>query len=617
MVPSHPKAAFRQKSLFLLVVLLVGLASRLPQLLSPHLILDGDEAIVGLMAKHITEGKPVTLYFYGQKYGFAYLEALAGAISFKLFGLGALQLKSAMLVFWLGALAFFYLAAAKLTTPFRGFLLALLFALFPAWAVWSLKARGGYLTSFFFASILVYLFTDRRKDFSWPAWLGIGILLGIVFYAQAFWLAGLAPLIAWHYFKYAKKTNLLALLAGLVLVFAFFKLFGTATSNFWQPSVIGGNKHFFEPWQKLPERFFMHLTGHYYLNYFYKPAAVTRIYSIVWIVIFLLFTGLQLFRGWRFLAGRRTARLTDFTLNQAGATRSHQLLLHQFNQAPETEKPALLKALGQLNFLDVLFFRQAFGSANKNLRRIAAQNLYYFGTEPGFLLFLATWFTVGYCLFFNEMYYGFRYLLPLSGFMLLWLGAEFDLLRRLKILPKAFFLVVVPVFLAAGGLSLYNFRNYSLHTYTNLEIPKTGTEDERLNELLGFLKQHNVAHVYSTDQLLEWFIPFYSAETIFPRALPVTDRLPEYPQRVDAALQAGKPVAFIDYYPPEKWYDTLFVHPENAVRVGHWYFVYLNPTRRELEKMGFYKVYGKPADAAYLTERQNETKTRSKAATSN
>ena len=139
MVPPHPKAAFRQKLIFLLVVLLVGIASRLPQLLSPHLILDGDEAIVGLMAKHITEGKPVTLYFYGQKYGFAYFEALAGALSFKLFGYGALQLKSAMLVFWLGALAFFYLAAAKLTTPFRGFLLALLFALFPAWAVWSLK----------------------------------------------------------------------------------------------------------------------------------------------------------------------------------------------------------------------------------------------------------------------------------------------------------------------------------------------------------------------------------------------------------------------------------------------------------------------------------------------
>ena len=124
MVPSHPKAAFRQKFFFLLVVLLVGIASRLPQLLSPHLILDGDEAIVGLMAKHITEGKSVTLFFYGQKYGFAYLEALAGALSFKLFGYGALQLKAAMLGIWVGSLAFFYLAAARFTTPFRGFLLA-------------------------------------------------------------------------------------------------------------------------------------------------------------------------------------------------------------------------------------------------------------------------------------------------------------------------------------------------------------------------------------------------------------------------------------------------------------------------------------------------------------
>lgn len=608
MIVSDSKATFWQKTTFLLIVLLVGLISRLPQLNSPHLILDGDEAIVGLMAKHITEGKPVTLYFYGQKYGFAYLEALAGAISFKLFGYGALQLKSAMLFLWLGALAFFYLAAARLTNPVRGLWLALLFALFPAWAVWSLKARGGYLTSFLFASVLVYLFINRKKDFKALSWLGIGILLGLVFYAQAFWLAGLFPLIAYHFYRYARKLNLVWLILGIAFVVGFFYTFGSATSNFWHPTVIGHNKHFFEPWQNLPDRFFMHLTGYFYLNFFYKPDTVTRILSIVWIVIFLIFTGVQIYRTWRFVSGKRSQKLADFALTETGEQNSHAFLLQKISTAPENKKSSYLSVLGKLGYTDIKALQNWFSGVNQKLSQVAAFNLFTFGTVPGHLLFLSTWFTIGYCLFFNEVYYGFRYLLPLSGFMLLWLGAEFDYLRTLKIVPKAFYMVLIPVLILAGAISMYNFRNYSLLKYTELGIPKTGSEEERLNTLFKFLKTNNVYHVYSTDQLLEWFIPFYSAETILPRALPPIDRYPEYPQKVNAAYKAGKPTAVIGYYPPDKRLDTLLVNTEKVQRIGHWYYVYLNPTFEELVKIGFYKIPGQPASPDFVEERLRNTK---------
>ena len=53
--------------------------TRLPQLLGDNLYLDGDEAILGLMAKHVSEGRHWSLCFCGQGYGLSILEAGAGA----------------------------------------------------------------------------------------------------------------------------------------------------------------------------------------------------------------------------------------------------------------------------------------------------------------------------------------------------------------------------------------------------------------------------------------------------------------------------------------------------------------------------------------------------------
>ena len=85
-----------------------ALVSRLPQLLSPDLLLDGDEAILGLMAKHIADGTAFPMFLYGQNYGLAAVEVAAGASSFLVAGIGALQLKLALLALWtIGIVAYF------------------------------------------------------------------------------------------------------------------------------------------------------------------------------------------------------------------------------------------------------------------------------------------------------------------------------------------------------------------------------------------------------------------------------------------------------------------------------------------------------------------------------
>jgi len=47
----------------------IGLILRLPQLLSPNLLLEGDECILGLMGLHVAQGREFPIFFYGQKYG--------------------------------------------------------------------------------------------------------------------------------------------------------------------------------------------------------------------------------------------------------------------------------------------------------------------------------------------------------------------------------------------------------------------------------------------------------------------------------------------------------------------------------------------------------------------
>ncbi|MGH2570943.1 MAG: hypothetical protein ACRDGR_06940, partial [bacterium] len=66
--------------------------------MSPQLGLDGDEAVVALMAKHFREGRGIPWFFWGQSYGFTFPEASLCAAFFAAFGDSALASKSAMLV---------------------------------------------------------------------------------------------------------------------------------------------------------------------------------------------------------------------------------------------------------------------------------------------------------------------------------------------------------------------------------------------------------------------------------------------------------------------------------------------------------------------------------------
>ena len=83
----------RRHALFIGLLIIVA-AVRFAILLTSQTHVHSDEAIIGLMGKHILEGRYFPFYMYGQPYNAgAAWEAYVAAIAFRLFGVGVIPLK--------------------------------------------------------------------------------------------------------------------------------------------------------------------------------------------------------------------------------------------------------------------------------------------------------------------------------------------------------------------------------------------------------------------------------------------------------------------------------------------------------------------------------------------
>src|SRR5579872_2828218 len=134
---------------------LVGLALRLAVIASPLGEIDGDEAVVGLMARHIAFLGERPVFYWGQPY-LGSLEAFTAAPLFKLFDSSTLLLKLVPTAYSLGFLALSALLARQLFGVGPALATAAYLALAPSmWAVWSTKARGGYAEVLFLGEALL------------------------------------------------------------------------------------------------------------------------------------------------------------------------------------------------------------------------------------------------------------------------------------------------------------------------------------------------------------------------------------------------------------------------------------------------------------------------------
>jgi hypothetical protein len=296
-------AARKTGAAYLAGLAALAVVSRLPQLLGPNLLVDGDEAVLGLMAKHLAHGRELPVFFYGQHYGFSSIEAAAGALSFLALGAGALALKIAMLALWIAGVLFFYLALSRLMRRGPAFVMLGVFVLSPAWAVWSMKARGGYLTAFAATSVLVWLLT-RDQARTEGRWAAAGVLTAVICVAQPLWLPGVLPIVAAALIADRRWLWAITYLAVSATPVLFLKIASVTSGDAWGGPALGG-VDLAAVLQSLPaigHQIYVNFTGSYYLGWAIDPPGpVTRILAVTWCGILAAAALLQLYR----LAARR------------------------------------------------------------------------------------------------------------------------------------------------------------------------------------------------------------------------------------------------------------------------------------------------------------------------
>jgi hypothetical protein len=178
----------------LAAALVVGLALRLAVIASPLGEIDGDEAVVGLMARHIAFLGERPVFYWGQPY-LGSLEAFTAAPFFRVFDSSTPLLKLIPTAYSLGFLALSAILARRLFGVPAALATAAYLALPPAmWAVWSTKARGGYAELLFLGQAVLLTTValaesrDRRLALLWGILAGLALwthLLAVVFLVPA------------------------------------------------------------------------------------------------------------------------------------------------------------------------------------------------------------------------------------------------------------------------------------------------------------------------------------------------------------------------------------------------------------------------------------------------
>jgi 4-amino-4-deoxy-L-arabinose transferase-like glycosyltransferase len=149
---------FVRRHAMFLVILAVAAVSRFIILFVSQTHVHSDEAIIGLMAKHIREGRYFPFYMYGQPYNAgASVEAYLGAAVYAACGVGVWPLKFGIVVLSLVCLVLFYGMASQFYGRRTALFACVAFALFPSLVKWQFQVRG-YSPYFLSLPILCSLF---------------------------------------------------------------------------------------------------------------------------------------------------------------------------------------------------------------------------------------------------------------------------------------------------------------------------------------------------------------------------------------------------------------------------------------------------------------------------
>jgi hypothetical protein len=153
----------RRHALFIGFLVIIA-AARFTILLTSQTHVHSDEAIIGLMGKHILEGRYFPFYMYGQPYNAgAAWEAYLAAIAFALLGVSVVSLKSCIVVLSLLCVFLFYRMGCAVYDVRTAILATVAFALSPSLLKWHFQVRG-YSWYFLSIPVLTILFASIDSE---------------------------------------------------------------------------------------------------------------------------------------------------------------------------------------------------------------------------------------------------------------------------------------------------------------------------------------------------------------------------------------------------------------------------------------------------------------------
>jgi hypothetical protein len=180
-------------------IILLGIALRLYLLFSSQVIVEADEALVGLQAFGILRGER-PIFYPGQAYGGS-LESYLVAAVFQFLGASPLTLKLIPFLFSTLFIFMTYQLAREIYNPPIGLLSALFVALCPLLlTAFSLKTWGGYSQTPVLGNLALILLQrtlSRRAQYKglWKATLGLGFLSGLGLWVNPQYFYYLGPVI--------------------------------------------------------------------------------------------------------------------------------------------------------------------------------------------------------------------------------------------------------------------------------------------------------------------------------------------------------------------------------------------------------------------------------------
>ncbi|HEY7372486.1 MAG TPA: hypothetical protein VIF57_10035, partial [Polyangia bacterium] len=297
---------------FLIGVIALGLAavalSRASQWLGGQLVPDGDECIVALMAKHLAEGRDVSLFFWGQRYGLAIFETGAAALAFRLFGVSDGALKGAMLLLWSAGYVFYVLAAHRWAGRRGAALAAAALAVFPGWATLSMKAFGGPITAFALTGVVLWLIAGATAADapaapppSTPAarvgrMLLIGACGALISLAHPLWLLPMFAYVARLRDRGRFRQDVVAIgYAFLVVLVVGVVVPSPHRSGYWRPEVLSGIAPGYALLH-LPRNLWGATSGAFWMEDIMPMGAWIALAGILWIVAWIASAALALAR---------------------------------------------------------------------------------------------------------------------------------------------------------------------------------------------------------------------------------------------------------------------------------------------------------------------------------